>query len=56
MKKENIDGKIIIKISILWLFALIIIASLSVAFFKNSIFATNDSQELNNQELGIEPN
>ncbi len=56
MKKENIDGKIIIKISILWLFALIIIASLSVAFFKNSIFATNDSKELNNQELGIEPN
>lgn len=56
MKKENIDGKVIIKISILWLFALVIIVSLSVAFFKNNIFATNDSKESNNQEIDIEPN
>ena len=39
MKKEKMDGRIIIKISILWLFALVIIASLSIAFFKNDIFA-----------------
>ena len=56
MKKENIDGKIIIKISILWLFALIIIASLSIAFFKNDIFATNDYKNENKQISEIEPN
>ena len=56
MKKEKMDGKIIIKISILWLFALVIIASLSIAFFKNDIFATNDYKNENKQISEIEPN
>lgn len=56
MKKETMDGKIIIKISILWLFALVIIASLSIAFFKNDIFATNDYKNENKQISEIEPN
>ena len=56
MKKEKMDGKIIIKISILWLFALVIIASLSIAFFKNDIFATNDLKNENKQVSEIEPN
>ena len=56
MKKETMDGKIIIKISILWLFALVIIASLSIAFFKNDIFATNDLKNENKQVSEIEPN
>ena len=55
MKKEKMDGKIIIKISILWLFALFIITSLSIAFFKNSIFATNDLKD-NKPISEIEPN
>ena len=56
MKKETMDGKIIIKISILWLFALVIIASLSIAFFKNDIFATNDYKNESKQISEIEPN
>ena len=56
MKKEKMDGKIIIKISILWLFALVIIASLSIAFFKNDIFATNDYKNESKQISEIEPN
>ena len=56
MKKEKMDGKIIIKISILWLFTLVIIASLSIAFFKNDIFATNDYKNENKQISEIEPN
>ena len=56
MKKEKMDGKIIIKISILWLFALVIIASLSIAFFKNDIFATNDYKNEGKQISEIEPN
>lgn len=56
MKKEKMDGKIIIKISILWLFVLVIIASLSIAFFKNDIFATNDYKNESKQISEIEPN
>ena len=56
MKKEKMDGKIIIKISILWLFTLVIIASLSIAFFKNDIFATNDYKNEGKQISEIEPN
>ena len=55
MKKEKMDGKIIIKISIFWLFALVIIASLLIAFFKNSIFAANDIKD-NKQMSEVEPN
>ena len=55
MKKENIDGKIIIKISILWLFVVVTIATLSIAFFRNYIFATDESNK--KEEIAdVEPN
>ena len=56
MKKEKMDGKIIIKISILWLFVLVIVTSLSIAFFKNDIFATDEFKNENIQVSEIEPN
>ena len=42
MKKEKIDGKIIIQISILWIFVFAIAFTSVIAFFRNFIFATND--------------
>ena len=42
MKRERKDGTIVIKISIMWIFVLVIIVALIIAFFKNYIFATNE--------------
>ena len=41
MKKEEKNGKIVIKISIMWIFVLVIIIALVISFFKNYIFATD---------------
>ena len=54
MKKESIDGRIIIQISIIWIFILAIIATFVVAFFRNRIFAANISKE--EKIVAIEPN
>ena len=43
MKKENCNGKIIIKISIIWIFILAIIIAFLIAFFRNYILATNET-------------
>ena len=61
MKKEKLNGKIVIRISILWMFVLAIILTILVAFFRNFIFATNiveDEEEWiePEQEVNIEPN
>ena len=54
MKKESINGRIIVQISIIWIFIIAIIATLVIAFFRNSIFATNISKEENTSS--VEPN
>ena len=54
MKKERVNGRIIIQISIIWAFIIAIIATLVIAFFHNRIFATNVSKE--EKSSSIEPN
>ena len=55
MKKERVNGRIIIQISIIWIFVLAIIATFLIAFFHNRIFATNGSKE-EEQVADVEPN
>lgn len=43
MQKELKNGKIVIKISIMWFFLLFFVIALISAFFKNNIFATNET-------------
>lgn len=45
MKKEKINGRIIIQISIIWIFIVAIIATFLIAFFHNRIFAANVLKE-----------
>ncbi len=52
MKRENSNGKIIIKISIMWVFVIAIIIASIMAFFKNYIFATSGTNT--NEETTIE--
>lgn len=54
MKKEKIDGRIIIQISIIWIFVIAIIATFVIAFFHNHIFATNIVKEEKTSD--VEPN
>lgn len=54
MKKENCNGKIIIKISIIWIFILAIIIAFLIAFFRNYILATNETSsdaQLDEEEI-----
>ena len=55
MKKEKINGVIVIKISILWIFVFAMIITFVIAFFKNSIFATDESSK-EISEIVVEPN
>ena len=55
MKKEKIDGRIIIRISILWIFAFAIFITTIMAFFRNYIFATNVSKE-EEKKVAVEEN
>ena len=54
MKKERVNGRIIIQISIIWIFIIAIISTFLIAFFHNHIFATNVSKE--EKVADIEPN
>ena len=54
MKKERVNGRIIIQISIIWIFILAIIATILIAFFRNYIFATNVEKE--EKVSAVEPN
>ena len=56
MKKEIVDGKIVIRISIFWLFALAVVIVLFVSFFRNYIFATNTYNIKLNKQLKSENN
>ena len=54
MKKQYIDGKIIIRISIFWVLIVAIIVVLSMACFKSYIFATYDAKD--DELITVEPN
>ena len=57
MQKEFRNGKIVIKISIMWFFLLVLIIALISAFFKNNIFATNEtSNQKEKQDVYFEQN
>ena len=54
MKKEEAHGKIIIQISIVWVFVIAIIFALIMAFFRNRIFA---SEVIKEEKISVvEPN
>lgn len=48
MKREKHNGKIVVKISILWVFIIAIVFISLIAFFKNYIFATNGTNNRKN--------
>ena len=54
MKKERVNGRVIIQISIMWVFVLAIILTSIIAFFRNRIFATNVVKE--DSLSAVEPN
>ena len=54
--KEVKNGKIIIKISIMWFFIAIIIIALIISFFKNRIFATNTANKEEQTIVAFEEN
>lgn len=61
MIKEKSNGKIIIRISIIWIFLFVIVIASVVAFFRNYIFAVSETSinegENNQSELiSVEPN
>lgn len=49
MRKEKNAGKIIIKVSIMWIFIIGIIIGILMAFFKNNIFATDRTSNEENE-------
>lgn len=55
MQKERVNGRVIIQISIIWIFIVAIIATFVIAFFHNRIFATNGTKEQENV-ADVEPN
>lgn len=54
MKRERVNGRIVIQISIIWIFIAAIIATFVIAFFRNSIFATDIVKE--EKFSAVEPN
>ena len=57
MQREVMRGKIVIKISIIWFFLLVLIIALISSFFKNYIFATNDTNfDVEKQNVYFEEN
>lgn len=58
MQRELRNGKIVIKISVMWFFLLVFIVALVLAFFKNNIFATNETsrREEQKEEIKFEQN
>ena len=57
MQRERKNGKIVIKISIMWFFLLVFVIALLVAFFKNYIFATDStSHEEEQPDIYFEEN
>ena len=62
MKKEKVNGQIILKISIVWILVLAMIVSLLIAFFKNYVFASDNNIDIDNdnsskeEQVNVEPN
>ena len=54
MKRERVNGRIIVQISIIWIFVIAIIATFVIAFFRNSIFAVDVSKD--ERIAAVEPN
>lgn len=54
MKKERVNGRVIVQISIMWVFVLAIILTSIIAFFRNHIFATSIVKE--EKISAVEPN
>jgi len=54
MQKERVNGRIIIQISIIWIFIIAIAATFLISFFHNRIFATNGPKE--EKVADVEPN
>ena len=54
--KEIKNGKVIIKFSIMWFFIAIILIALIISFFKNRIFATNESNKQVETVVAFEKN
>ena len=55
MQKERVNGRVIIQISIIWIFVVAIIATFVIAFFHNRIFAANVQKE-EEKVADVEPN
>ena len=56
MKKERLNGKIIIQISIVWVFVLAIALMSILSFFKSTIFATNNDEVKQEEIFDVEEN
>lgn len=62
MKKEKVNGQIILKIGIVWILVLAMIVSLLIAFFKNYVFASDNNIDTENdnsskeEQVNVEPN
>lgn len=54
--KEVKNGKVIIKVSIMWFFIAIIIIAMIISFFKNRIFATNTTNKETETFVAFEEN
>lgn len=54
--KEVKNGKVIIKVSIMWFFIAIIIIAMIISFFKNRIFATNTTNKETETVVAFEEN
>ena len=54
--RETKNGKVIIKFSIMWFFIAIVIIMLIISFFKNRIFATNNTEDKKETIVAFEEN
>ena len=54
--REIKNGKVIIKFSIMWFFIAIVIIMLIISFFKNRIFATNNTEDKEETIVAFEEN
>ncbi len=54
--RETKNGKVIIKFSIMWFFIAIVIIMLIISFFKNRIFATNNTEDKEETIVAFEEN
>ena len=56
MKKERNNGEIVIKISIIWIFVIIIVLMSLIALFKNHVFAIQTEEITTERIATVEEN